>query len=280
MTLCSSVGEYQRFRGKCFLHLQGGRVDICILILMHPFVHPINQSVNYSFIHSFIQSTSQSITHSSINSSNQPVNQLLIHTFLHPVNQSINYSFIHSFIQSISQSITHSSIHPINQSINYSFIQSTSQSITHSSNQPVNQLLIHSFIHPINQSINYSFIHSLIQSTSQSITHSFIHSSILPPNHRRIIHCVMGSFHPKFLHMSLSPVYSSATLRLVIFHLTPSTRLSLALTFLRVRPGSHSTILCGNPFPGIPFTSPNHSNRFPSVTSNIFFTTSTVATAV
>ena len=39
MTLCSFVDEYQRFREKCCIHLQGRRVDLCILILIHSFIH-------------------------------------------------------------------------------------------------------------------------------------------------------------------------------------------------------------------------------------------------
>jgi hypothetical protein len=111
----------------------------------------------------------------------------------------------------------------------------------------------------------YSCIHSFIQSINQPINQLFIHSFILPSIHPRIIHCAMGSFNPKFLHMSLSQVSSFVTLRLVILHLTPSIRLSLALPFLRARPVSHSTIFCGSPFPGTLFTFPHHGNRFPSV---------------
>jgi len=80
----------------------------------------------------------------------------------------------------------------------------------------------------------------------------------------------------KFLHMTLSPTSSSVILSLVILHLTPSIRLSLGLHFLRVlvRPGSHSMIFCGNLFPGILFTCPNHRNCLSSVCPNIFVSTS------
>ena len=116
---------------------------------------------------------------------------------------------------------------------------------------------------------NLIFIQPFIHLINQLHIDSFIHSSFLPSIHPWIIHCAMGSFHPKFLHMSLSPVISSVTLRLVILHLTPCIRLSLALPFFRVRPCFHCTVFCSNLFPGTLFTGPHHSNRFASVASNI-----------
>jgi hypothetical protein len=141
----------------------------------------------------------------------------------------------------------------------------------------------------------YHNIHASVHSSTQSITHSFI-NLFFHSTHPRINYCAMDSSSPKvsphvavasilFCHSTFrnSPSFNNQTPgkcpedNLSIFHLIPQIRPSLALPFLRVRSGSHSTIFCDNLFPITLFTCPYSSNRFPSVASNIFFHTSTVS---
>ena len=83
--------------------LDAAWLSLCILCILHSFVHPLLRAC----IHSFICSFFYSFIHPSTRSSNHSFIHSFIHSFVHSLTHSCTCSFIHSVTHSVIHAFTH-----------------------------------------------------------------------------------------------------------------------------------------------------------------------------